>query len=341
MLDRVPRPLWILALLAMLALGLALGVNALLAKTLAVDPERMASLRAGAPAPVSAAGAPSEEDGDGSLTSAEPSERRSGTQRPRRLNWFQDPIVRRNLFDSANALFGKPETPAGPGEPGEEAKKSDLDVVLLSTSVATDPGWSSALVTVSSTAPELYRINDPLLDATIVDIRSPWLDTSGTHHPARMVVLRGGEREYIDAGAAPKPSARRKAPATATERPARSSGRHSWDGIHADGDGKWRIEQGEVDYALANLDKMAREARVVPNFQDDQTNGWKVFSIRRNSALRKMGLKNNDVLTSVNGFDLGDTEKALEVYSKLQTEKSFTLEILRNGEPMTLEYTIQ
>ena len=344
MLDRVPRPLWILSLLAMLALGLALGVNALLAKTMAVDPDKLAALRAGAPMAVAAAVGDPSASGSSSAASDEPSSSRATSQRARRLKYFQDPIVRRNLFDAANALAGKAPEPAGPGEPGEEARKSELDAVLISTAVANDPTWSTALGTVASAAPELYRIGDPLLDATVVDIRSPWLDTGGTHHPARMIVLRGGEREYIDAGGAPKPGARRK-PKTKDdeEKPKRSSrsGRHKWEGIHPDGEGKWRVEQSEVDYALANLDKMAREARVVPHFQDGATNGWKVFSIRRNSALRKMGLKNNDVLTAVNGFDLGDTEKALELYSKLQTEKSFTLEILRNGEPMTLEYTIQ
>jgi type II secretory pathway component PulC len=54
-----------------------------------------------------------------------------------------------------------------------------------------------------------------------------------------------------------------------------------------------------------------------------------------------MGIKNNDVLTAVNGHDLSNTEKALEVYGKLQSEKSFSLEVLRNGEPMTLEYEVR
>ncbi len=80
---------------------------------------------------------------------------------------------------------------------------------------------------------------------------------------------------------------------------------------------------------------------MVPNFADGQPNGWKVFSIRRTSALRQMGIKNNDVLTAVNGHDLSNTEKALEVYGKLQSEKSFSLEVLRNGEPMTLEYEVR
>ena len=54
-----------------------------------------------------------------------------------------------------------------------------------------------------------------------------------------------------------------------------------------------------------------------------------------------MGLKNNDILTSVNGFDLSNSQKALEIYSKLQSEKNFTLDVLRGGEPMTMEYSVQ
>ena len=157
-----------------------------------------------------------------------------------------------------------------------------------------------------------------------------------------MIVIREGNKEYIDAGDAKKKTkkADKKKTTKKTKKP-KKSGRHKWTGIRKAGDNKYTIDQSEVDYALGNLDKLSREARVVPNFQDGATNGFKVFSIRRNSALRKMGIKNNDVLTGVNNFDLSNTQKALEIYSKLQTEKSFRLDILRNGEPMTMEYDIQ
>jgi len=343
MLDRVPRPIWILSLLAMVAFGLALGTNAVFARLMVVDAGRLAAARDAAPAPGARTSAEdADPDDPDDIADAAPTSRRSGSQRPRRLNYFQDPILRRNLFNSAAGLDSAPVPEPGPE--GAEVPKSELDAILLSTAVAEDPVWSTALLSVASSGAEPYRIGDPLADATVVDIRAPWLDVDGVHHEARVIVLRGGQHEYIDAGGKPKAGARRKPKTEDDEEkptPARTSGRHTWDGIKDLGGGKYSVDQGEIDYAMGNLDKLSREARVVPNFADGQTNGWKVFSIRRNSALRKMGLKNNDVLTAVNGADLGDTEKALELYSKLQADKNFSLEILRNGEPMTLEYSVQ
>ncbi len=343
MLDRVPRPIWILSLLAMIALGLALGTNALVARLMVVDAGRLAAAHDAAPGAV----ARSTPDGEGAPTGETvaadtSSSRRDRAKRPRRLNYFQDPILRRNIFNSAAG----PEapTPAPGGPEGPDVPKSEIDAVLISTAVASDPVWSTAIVSVASSGAEPYRIGDPIADATVVDIKAPWLDIEGTHHPARLIVLRDGQHEYIDAGGKPKAGSKRKPKkedGDKKKKKKRTSGRHTWDGIHDLGGGKYSVDQSEIDYAMGNLDKLSREARVVPNFADGQTNGWKVFSIRRNSALRKMGLKNNDVLTSVNGMDLGDTEKALEVYSKLQSDKSFTLEVLRNGEPTTLEYTVQ
>ena len=341
MLDRVPRPLWILSLLAMIALGLALGTNALVARLMVVDADRLAAARDSAPGAVVRSTSDDESDSSGDAVAADaPTGRRGGAKRPRRLNYFQDPILSRNVFNSA---AGPDTGPApSPGPETDEVPKSEIDALLISTAVANDPVWSTAIVSVASSGAEPYRIGDPLADATVVDIRAPWLDIEGTHHPARLIVLRDGQHEYIDAGVKPKAGAKRKTTKDDEKpKPKRSSGRHTWDGISDLGGGKYSVDQSEIDYAMGNLDKLSREARVVPNFADGQTNGWKVFSIRRNSALRKMGLKNNDVLTAVNGMDLGDTEKALEVYSKLSSEKSFTLEILRNGEPTTLEYSVQ
>jgi general secretion pathway protein C len=334
MLDRLPRPVFILVLLALLAQGLAFGTNAIVARKLSVAPDRLAAVtRPGA----DPAGAERAAEDNGGATAFEPGSKR-GANLTRRLNWFQDPIVHRNLFDSANALAGKKDT-EGSGDPEDEAQKSDLDIVLIATSAASDRTWSTAMMAVSKGPPNLFYMAEVVLDAEIIEINNPWLDSASVHHPGRVVFLRDGQREYIDIGGTPKAGARRKGAAKKTAK--KRGGRHKWDGISSLGGGKYSIEQSEIDYALANLDKLSREARVVPNFADGAANGFKVFSIRRTSALRKMGLKNNDVLTSVNGFDLSNTNKALEIYSKLQSDKNFTLEILRNGEPMTMEYSVQ
>jgi general secretion pathway protein C len=335
MVERIPRPIVILALLAIFALGLALGTNAFFARQLTVSPERLAAAKAGAPASRTATVAAEDGTGDGSAELALSTDAKAPRTRARKVGFWKDPIVRRNIFDSTNALAGKPpEGPKDPNADGEVDKVSEIEATLIATSVASDPIWSTALISTEAGV-NVYRIDEEILDATIKDIQRPTLERA-----ARVIVLRGGELEYLEAGGKKKKKPASGATKKGKTKP-KKGGRKTWDGIKKTGDNKYDIPEDDVKYALDNLDKMAREARVVPNFADGQTNGFKVFAIRRNSALRKMGLKNNDVLTSVNGFDLSNTEKALEIYSKLQAEKSFTLEIMRNGEPVSMEYDIR
>lgn len=335
MLDRIPRPVRILVVLAILAFGCAMIANAGIAQLLKVDSARLAEIRSGVRAPVAVA---SNDGGDAASSAAEPAPKRATTAGPRRLDWFQRPIVKRHIFNSE----ANPAAPGPAGEPSDDVVQSELDAVVVATSVASLASWSTALIAVQSGAPELFRIGEKILEAEIKQIEGPWLDSNGNHHAARIIVLNNGQQEYIEVGEKKRKTGARRAPVKEDDKPAKPSrpGRHEYS-IKECGENRYCVPQKDLDYALGNLDKMAREARVVPNFADGQTNGFKVFSIRRNSALRKMGLKNNDVLTSVNGFDLSNTEKALEIYGKLQNDKSFTLEVLRNGQPVSMEYSVE
>ena len=209
MLQRIPRPVFILALLAILALGMAFGTNAIIAHKLAVAPQRLAS----AAQPAAQDGAPGTET-SGESAAVDGAESAGGDEGrnpnlTRRLNYYQDPIVRRNLFDSSNSLKDTQPEVTEVTEDGE-VKKSDLDALLVAASVASDPSWSSALIAVSGSAAVVYSIGDSFLDAEIVDILNPWLDDKAMHHPARVIVLRGGAREFLDAGQKPEAKARRK-----------------------------------------------------------------------------------------------------------------------------------
>jgi general secretion pathway protein C len=410
MLERIPRPAWILGVLAMLALGLALGVNAIFARLLAVDAAKLAAASGtlvpasegpsgeplaeapgkGKEAPPAGAdvaagvqkgrlpkvrtprgvpGAEPGEDGDDDASvgaaepgagapAAEPGEpappsgapaplRRGEPAGPKSLAYYQDPIVRRNLFDSANALAGT--RPAASGADGGDARPSDLEITLIAASVAEPAIWSTALLIVSGAPAEVFQVGEEVLGARIHSIERPWFEEDQTvvppklvHHPARLWLLRDGQYEYVDQGgtASARGGSATKSADEGEPAPKATTGAHQY-GVKELSPGKFEIPKADLDFALGNLDKLQREARVVPNFQDGASNGFKVFSIRRNSVLRQMGVKNNDVLTGVNGFDLSNTEKALELYSKLQNESHFRLDILRNGEPMTLEYDIR
>lgn len=331
--KRIPKPVQILALLAVLALGSALGVNALVAKLLTVDPSRLAAARSSSPPPAAMARNSEPDAAEEPQADAAPSRAEVAA---RGLPWYKRPILARNIFDSAASGTDYSGDDEGPGE-GEVTRQSTLDATLLATAVAIPREYSTALISTGSGMPDLYRIGEPLLTATIHDILRPTMD-----RPARIIVMNNGELEFIEVGGKKAKGRDHKRDAKKPTKGAKKrGGRHTWDGISDLGGNRYAVEKGELDYALGNLDKLSREARVVPNFADGQTNGFKIFSIRRNSAPRKLGLKNNDVLTAINGNSLGDMSKAMSLYSKLSSESSFTLEVLRNGEPVTLEYEVR
>lgn len=339
MLERLPPPVRTLLLLALFALGFALLANVFVTRFLTVDPAALEAIRAGAPAPVDEA-SPDETVPD--AVEAAPRDRVVA----RTLAWFMDPIVGRNLFDSTNALAGAKPDAESSAEPGTEVTKSELQVTLISTSPAEPERYSTAMVIVESEPAEVYGLGDKFLDAEIVAICGAWLDDQGQHRPARIEVRRAdGSVEYIEVGGeAPRSKAKAKSKDDEEPKTAATtrSGRRDWDkDITKNSETSYTVANEGLQWALGNLDKLSREARFVPNFQDGEANGVKVFSIRRNSLPRALGLKNNDVLTAINGNSLSDLSKAMELYGKLLNERSFSLEVLRNGEKVTMEYQVQ
>jgi general secretion pathway protein C len=112
-------------------------------------------------------------------------------------------------------------------------------------------------------------------------------------------------------------------------------------GIHKISDTSYEVEQGEIDKVMANLSSLATQARIVPAFEGGKPVGFKLFSIRPNSLYSKIGIKNGDVITRINGYEITSPDKALEIYQKLTNAKNVTVDFKRRGAPQTIDYTIK
>ncbi len=102
-----------------------------------------------------------------------------------------------------------------------------------------------------------------------------------------------------------------------------------------------RSPRTELDKALANLNDLAMQARIVPAFKDGQAEGFKLFSIRPDSLYSKIGIVNGDVIKRINGFDMNSPEKALEIYTKLKDANRIDVEIDRNGTSVRKTYNVR
>jgi general secretion pathway protein C len=113
------------------------------------------------------------------------------------------------------------------------------------------------------------------------------------------------------------------------------------DGIEKISDTKFNIQRSLVDKALANQGSLMKTARVIPHDEDGRVVGVKLYGIRRTSLLGRLGIRNGDMLRTINGFDMTSPDTALEAYSRLRSADKLTLAVKRQNKEMTIEYNVE
>jgi len=113
------------------------------------------------------------------------------------------------------------------------------------------------------------------------------------------------------------------------------------EGITKTGAYDYTLDRKMIDKQLADISKLQQEARVVPHYQDNQYQGFKLVGVRPGSLYRAIGIRSGDIVKSVNGTAIDSPTKALELFEQLKKSSNIAVEIERRGQPKTLSYTIQ
>ncbi len=98
---------------------------------------------------------------------------------------------------------------------------------------------------------------------------------------------------------------------------------------------KRRLSRSQIENAMANLNEVMKQIRIFPH-QD----GIKVSYIKSRSIFGKMGLKNGDIITGVNGQPLTSVEDAMGMYEQLQSSSNISVQIKRRGRDRVIDYSI-
>jgi general secretion pathway protein C len=236
--------------------------------------------------------------------------------------------------DLARLMGAKlPEAPP-PEEAAQDAKAPDmtsepirtsLHAQLLATVLANRPEWSIATIKdLNQNETKICMIGDVFMGADVLDIQY-----------LRVILLVDGHREFLDLSAPPSTVA--VAPKAEGEPAPPPTG----EGIKKLSENRYQIERSTVNNALANMNDLAMQARIVPSFKNGQPNGFKLFSIRPDSLYAKIGIQNGDVIQRLNGFDMNSPDKALEAYTKLKSANAIDMQVERNGQTVNYHYGIQ
>ena len=249
------------------------------------------------------------------------------------------PILARNAFDSVTGpLDGTKVDPAGAApiaikngnDPYQDPPCSGVKVSLITAS--DDPSWSFAALSGSDGKSQLRRQGDTVGSAQVVHIGwfphapepSPhvWLNDAGT----RCVVTSGA----LEAKKAEKPKDAAAPPDKKLMPPEIS------DKIHKISDTQFTVERSAIPQIIQNYAQLAAGLRTRPT-----KDGVRLSGIKPNTVLGTLGLKNGDILKTINGYDMADQDKALEAYAKLKTASKLSIVVDRGGSPTTLDIGIQ
>ncbi len=260
-------------------------------------------------------------------------------------------ILTRNIFDSetgdlwnvAEEEVEYVEDDGPPPEPGDgPLPRCEGAVRLVGSLVNTrSHEWSFAAITGAAGKAMLYREGMSVDDKQVVSIDSSavvLLPASGSH--CQIMMFDPGAPVAATAPARPAATMAAARPA----RPTREGAIPTADmesGITRNSDTSFTVARSLVDQLLSNQAELMRTARVIPHEENGRTVGVKLYGIRRNSVLGRLGLQNGDMLRTINGYDMSSPDSALEAYSRLRGASNLSINVVRRGNPMALEYNIQ
>ncbi|HET7542525.1 MAG TPA: type II secretion system protein GspC [Polyangiaceae bacterium] len=263
-------------------------------------------------------------------------------------------IIARNPFDSVTGpLNATPVPPADVPVPGKSpvddtdpliAPVCDSPTVYIVTE-SNDPKWSvAALQAPGDPRPRMHRVGDDVGGKKVEFIgynpreNTPavWLSSGTTLCQAMLFKTQPT-----------LPAAAPTAAAAPTPPPPPASGGPS--AVPADiaskiqkvSDTEFNIDRSVVDKILENQAELMKSARIVPETKDGKVLGIRLFGIRPETLLGTLGLQNGDRLESINGFNMGSPEKALEAYARLRTASQLDVTVNRRGAPVSIVHHIK
>jgi general secretion pathway protein C len=107
------------------------------------------------------------------------------------------------------------------------------------------------------------------------------------------------------------------------------------------GEREWIVDQRALSKTLENMGKVLTDARLLPYSKGGKINGFRLTQVKPRGIFGLIGLKNGDIILRVNDYEIDSPEKGMQLLTGLRGESRITLDIIRGGKPIKLNYQIR
>jgi len=111
----------------------------------------------------------------------------------------------------------------------------------------------------------------------------------------------------------------------------------SWAGMNPD---EIVLSKNNLLNQTADIYNSLRSITVKPHYEAKQVVGMQVTGIPEKSIITTTGIKNQDIVKSVNNQKIDSYQKALQVFSKVKNQSQVEVSLLRDGQPLNLSFRI-
>ena len=96
------------------------------------------------------------------------------------------------------------------------------------------------------------------------------------------------------------------------------------------------IDADRAAAQLADLGRLGRDARIVPNYRGGRYQGFKLVGVKPGSLFRAIGIRSGDIVRTVDGRELDTPNKAIGFLQALQDQPEVVFGLERRGRPLQL-----
>jgi general secretion pathway protein C len=229
-------------------------------------------------------------------------------------------IDTRNLFDTKATV----EAPVKSSVDVQGLEQTQLKLKLWGTVTGSPEEAYAVIEEQGQRQQNLYRIGDTIQNATVKLILRE-----------KIVLNVDGKDEVLEieksvkgsGGSSPAAIARAPVPPPQEAQPARTQ--------------RITLRRSQIEDAIRDVGELMSQVNIRPHFFQGKPDGMMLSRVKPNSIFMRMGLRNGDVITGVNGRSIETVDDALGFYENLKTADSVMLELKRGGRPRAIEYQIR
>lgn len=226
-------------------------------------------------------------------------------------------VLDRNLFNTRSA--SAPQTEKVDVDSLEETK---LNLKLWGTVSGTEDGDYAVIEDVKAREQNLYRTGDAIQTATVKEIfrEKVVLTVNGKDEILQMQELTSGKTISRPGG-------------LPTRGQTASSGR-----VRAQ---RISLRRSYIEQSMTDMASLMTQVQISPHMEDGVPAGLSLSSIKPNSIFRRMGLRNGDVITGVDGAEISSVDDALKLVDNLKSSSKLSVQLKRRGREKNIEYSIR